>query len=83
VPLTPEDLLTVAGLVNKIIYPAYIDLWGHYRALLAVAAEATGRNPDLLETDAEAWFVDHHEQLVDEGMRRLKMMFGREAPPPV
>ena len=82
-PLTPDDLVIVASLVNEIVYPVHAELWGHYRALLHVAAEATGRNPDHLETDAEAWFQAHHEQLIDEATRRLQIIFGREAPPPV
>lgn len=68
---------------NETAFTAYVDLYGHYRALIAVLAPRLGRNAERLETEIEAWWVDHHEALVDEGHRRLATMMGKFPPPVV
>ena len=64
-------------------YTAYVDLYGHYRALIAVVALRLGLSAEPLEADVEAWWVDHHEAIGSEGYDRLATMMGRRPPPTV
>jgi hypothetical protein len=80
-PLTDEERRAIKRFVVDTVMTAYVDLWGHYRALIVTASAASGLNAETLETEAEAWWREHQESLVDQGRERLAQMLGALPPP--